>query len=273
MSNKIAFSRELLEEIYSLYNRRELIAPDPLMFLYDFDDDGDREIVALTAAALAYGRVSGILKSVRTVLDRMEWKPSAYFAEKKPGDFSADFAGFKHRFTTGEDIACFFDGICEIRRKFGSLKNCFMAGYSQDDPNILPALEKFAGHLTGFCPDGKSYLFPSPARGSACKRPMLFLRWMIRKDDVDPGGWDSEIPPSVLLVPLDTHMHGIALRAGLTARKSGDIRTALEVTAGFAKFSPDDPVKYDFALTRFGIRDDMNMDELKEFLHSGGAVK
>ncbi|RPJ16472.1 MAG: DUF2400 family protein, partial [Desulfobacteraceae bacterium] len=28
------------------------------------------------------------------------------------------------------------------------------------------------------------------------------------------------------------------------------------------KLAPDDPVKYDFALTRFGIRDDMSIDDL-----------
>jgi len=40
------------------------------------------------------------------------------------------------------------------------------------------------------------------------------------------------------------------------------MRTALEITSGFKNLAPEDPVKYDFALTRFGIRDDMNMDDL-----------
>ncbi len=35
---------------------------------------------------------------------------------------------------------------------------------------------------------------------------------------------------------------------------------ALEITSGFKKLVSDDPVKYDFALTRRGIRDDMDID-------------
>ena len=39
----------------------------------------------------------------------------------------------------------------------------------------------------------------SAARGSACKRLNLFLRWMVRSDDVDPGGWEN-VPASKLIV-------------------------------------------------------------------------
>ena len=66
------------------------------------------------------------------------------------------------------------------------------------------------------------------------------------------------MPPSKLLVPLDTHMHRIAMTLGLTKRKQADLRTALEITEAFRKFSPSDPVRYDFVLTRFGIRKDLD---------------
>ncbi|MBW2545477.1 MAG: TIGR02757 family protein, partial [Deltaproteobacteria bacterium] len=96
---------------------------------------------------------------------------------------------------------------------------------------------------------------PLPAKGSACKRLNLFLRWMVRRDDVDPGGWD-DIPPSKLVIPLDTHMHRICLAFGFTKRKQADMKTALEITDSFRAIVPDDPVRYDFALTRLGIRKD-----------------
>jgi hypothetical protein len=48
-------------------------------------------------------------------------------------------------------------------------------------------------------------------------------------------------------------MHRIAHQHGLTKRKQADIKTAIEITEGFRRFSPEDPVKYDFALTRAGI--------------------
>jgi uncharacterized protein (TIGR02757 family) len=84
---------------------------------------------------------------------------------------------------------------------------------------------------------------------------------MIRSDDVDPGGW-NEIPSSKLIIPLDTHMYRFALKSGFTNRKSADLKTAVEITESFRKINPDDPVKYDFSLTRFGIRDELDPDDL-----------
>ena len=109
----------------------------------------------------------------------------------------------------------------------------------------------FMGLIGGSLP----FLLPFPEKGSACKRLNLFLRWMVRKDRVDPGGWDG-VPASKLIVPLDTHMYGITRGLGFTERKSADLRTAIEATAAFRKIAPRDPVRYDFALTRPGIRRD-----------------
>ncbi|MCD6487215.1 MAG: TIGR02757 family protein, partial [Syntrophobacterales bacterium] len=109
-------------------------------------------------------------------------------------------------------------------------------------------------------------LLPSPAKGSACKRLNLFLRWMVRHDDVDPGGWD-DISSSKLIIPLDTHMHRICLALGITKRKQADMKTALEITRSFQVMAPHDPVRYDFALTRLGIRKDT---DITSFLYKFG---
>jgi hypothetical protein len=63
-------------------------------------------------------------------------------------------------------------------------------------------------------------------------------------------------------------MHRLSLALGLTDRRQANGRTALEVTSAFRSFSPDDPVKYDFALTRLGIRDDLSEEALL-FGHAG----
>ena len=54
-------------------------------------------------------------------------------------------------------------------------------------------------------------------------------------------------------MPLDTHMHRICRKLGFTERKPADLRTAVEVTEAFRRICPEDPVRYDFALTRLGI--------------------
>jgi len=102
---------------------------------------------------------------------------------------------------------------------------------------------------------------PDPSKNSALKRLNLFLRWMVRTDEVDPGGW-TRVSPSKLIVPLDVHMHRNARRLGLTQRNQADMKTAEEISAAFAKYCKEDPVKYDFCITRFGIRDDMDENEL-----------
>ena len=93
---------------------------------------------------------------------------------------------------------------------------------------------------------------------------------MVRRDDVDPGGWD-DVSPALLIVPLDVHMHRIARRLGATARKSADLRAAMETTAAFRGICPDDPVRYDFALTRLGIHPETDMEEFLAGLAKAGA--
>jgi uncharacterized protein (TIGR02757 family) len=119
----------------------------------------------------------------------------------------------------------------------------------------LPALAELIKRFNGNDPDSKNSLLPSPDKGSACKRLNLFLRWMVREDAVDLGGWKG-IPASKLIVPLDTHMYRICSSLNMTCRKPADMATALEITKYFRKISPEDPVRYDFAITRLGIRDD-----------------
>jgi uncharacterized protein (TIGR02757 family) len=87
---------------------------------------------------------------------------------------------------------------------------------------------------------------------------------MVRRDDVDPGGWHCVVP-SDLIVPLDTHMHTVGRRLGFTHRRQADLRTALEVTAGFRKICPEDPVRYDFSLTRLGIHPNLDITLLPRY--------
>ena len=59
-------------------------------------------------------------------------------------------------------------------------------------------------------------------------------------------------------------MYQICSKLEFTKRKQANLKTAVEITDAFRKISPDDPVKYDFALTRLGIRDDMNLQDFLE---------
>jgi len=249
-----------LENLYLRYNRDQYIHPDPVEFLHQYDDIKDREIAGLIASSLAYGRVKQILKSVSSVLNRMTPSPYRFLKDSTHPSMCKTFKNFTHRFARGDHIAGLLQGAKNVLDQYGSLNDCFLRAIYDDDRTILSALNFFSIALTAEnCTPG--HLIALPQRGSACKRMNLFLRWMVRKDDVDPGGWQG-IALSKLIIPLDTHMHKIGLRLGFTKSRQANMKTALEITSGFRQIAPDDPVKYDFVLTRFGIRSDMNIDTL-----------
>lgn len=255
-----------LERIYHKLNKRKYVHPDPLEFLYRYDSVVDREIAGFVASALAYGRVAQILKSVSLVLDPMGESPYEYIMKSDMQDFMSTYSGFKHRFTTGEEICRLLVGLKKLYGEFPSME-AFLASHLCNGKSVIPLLGELVVYLAQ---SGRSSLLCDPSRGSACKRHFLFLKWMTRKDDVDPGGW-TDIIPSMLIMPVDTHIFSVATSLGMITRKQANLRTAVEITDAFRKIVPEDPTKYDFVLTRFGIRPDMKESELiKMCLEKGG---
>ena len=246
-----------IDQIFAQYHHREFVHPDPLEFLYMYPELHDREIVGLIASSLAYGRVAQILKSVSSILNRMDDSPYDFLLNTHPKQIFSCFADFRHRFTSGEDLALMLLGTKHMVIKYGSLYHGFLDGLDKNENTILPALSAFVRKINAFTPHNRKHVLACPDKGSACKRLNLFLRWMVREDRVDPGGW-SLVPTSMLIVPLDTHMHQISRLLRLTARKQANMRTALEITKAFRKISSEDPVRYDFSLTRLGIRKDVD---------------
>ncbi len=245
-------SKAKLERLYRKYNRREFVHPDPVAFLYPHEDLRDREIVAFVASSLAYGRVAQIHKSVSRALERMIPSPSVFLQEASKEDIHRTFADFKHRVTTGQKFARMLFGLKQILGRFGSLQACFLAGLDNHD-TVLPALATLTTELTACANDKLCHLVPCPTNGSACKRLNLFLRWIVRHDMVDPGGWDG-VSAAKLIVPVDIHMHRVCLSLGLTNRTQADMRAAVEITEAFREIVPEDPVRYDFVLTRRAIQ-------------------
>lgn len=239
---------------------RDLLDTDPVGLVRRFDDPDDREIAAVVASGLAYGRVASIRGSVTRVLEAMGGSPGRFvdaFDEKVDG---ARFVGFAHRFTKGEALSRLFLLLRRARERSGTLEAFFLAG----DPD--PAEATYASAMAAFvdrlfaldrreddAARGARWLFPSPSGGSLCKRPCLFLRWMVRPDDgVDCGIW-TNASRARLVMPLDTHLVRVARVLGWTRRRSPSWGMALEVTHHLRGLDPGDPVRFDFALSRLGI--------------------
>ena len=243
--------KAFLEGMYYVYARRELVYPDPLYFLYNYDDIRDREVVGLIASSLAYGRVAQIMKSVERVLSCLGARPREFLL--KNGDNVILPEDFKHRFTTAGDMNNFLRNIAEVLKEYDNIEIFFGECLKDSDGELLSGLDKFAERLSRGKTEGSFSLISAPKDGSACKRIFMYLRWLVRTDEVDPGGWDI-LKPGELIVPLDTHMYQISVKLGLTSRKSKELTTARQITSAFSELNSIDPVKYDFSLTRFGIR-------------------
>jgi uncharacterized protein (TIGR02757 family) len=125
--------------------------------------------------------------------------------------------------------------------------------------NIIPALHAFTLELREAVPSRKrsankffEYLIPDPQNNSTCKRLNLFLRWMVRKDEIDLGIW-NKVSRSKLVMPVDVHVARVSGLLGLVKRKSVDLKFAVELTDRLKQFDNDDPVRYDFSLCHIGI--------------------
>lgn len=254
----------LLEKLYARYNHRRYVATDPLRFVYDYRRKTDREIVALLCACLAYGRVTQIQNSLADLLARIGPDPFS-FVRSLGRRQRRMLHTFKHRFTSGRDIADLLAALQGPLRRFGGLEGLFAFCQRPGDCDVSPALSRFsrlilACHASandGKTPRTLGYLLCDPAAGSACKRLNLFLRWMVRKDNVDPGLWKS-VDAAKLIVPMDTHMTRLCRILGLMDGKSASLSAALQVSRRFARIAPGDPVRYDFALSRVGIVEKCN---------------
>ncbi len=241
------------EAIYARYHDPRYISPDPLEVVRGYRSIADREVAGFIASALALGRVEGIVAAARWVLNRLGSRQTLTSAPE--AELRELAATFVYRFFDGEQLYGLLLGLRRVIGEYGSLERCFAAGIAERPPD--PALVGLAFLVERIvtAADGRldhSILVARPEKGSACKRLLLFLRWMVRDDAIDPGGWTA-LSAADLLVPVDTHMLRVTRSLRLTSAKQPSLRVAHEVTAAFREIAPEDPVRYDFSLTRPGI--------------------
>jgi uncharacterized protein (TIGR02757 family) len=254
--------KKTLNTFYKEYNFNERLYHDPIEFPHRYSDPEDIEVAGFIAACFAYGKVDLFKPVIENILNHSGRHPAHFirnFAVKKD---AGRLKGISYRFNKEKDILCYIYILSQALKRWGSLKNLLYHHYKSDQDDIRTALDGFVSSLLNtdttavykknIKPPGLTQLLPVPSRGSACKRMNLYLRWMVRKADIDLGIWDA-IPPSKLIIPLDTHILRISRCLGLTSRTASDWKTAREITESLRKMAPGDPLKYDFALCHQGI--------------------
>jgi uncharacterized protein (TIGR02757 family) len=250
-----------LDTLYHDYNRRDS-ASDPVHLVRPFADPADREVAGFCAGALAFGRVASVLNSIGILLRIMGPRPAAFVRRFDPDARHPELRAMVHRWTRGADLVALLWILRQMLDRSGSIEGFFVEGYSDDHEDIGPALDSFARRAMaldirrayGRVPrrPGVAYFFTRPSAGSGCKRLNLFLRWMVRSDEIDLGVW-NRVPASKLIVPLDTHVIRLGRCLALTRYTSPGWKMAADVTRSLRALDPDDPVRFDFSLCHVGM--------------------
>ena len=244
--------RPFLEAVHARFHTPEHAHQDPVRFPRSFADRADREVAGFVAAAMAFGRVAGFTRVLDALFARLGPHPAAEIAAMDVAACRRTAAGLIHRFVGPEQIAGLLVGLGGLVRADGGLEPAFQRGF-RTSGDIVDGLASLAGALRQSQPS-PGFLVSAVGPQNPAKRLNLFLRWMVRADDLDLGLW-RDVPAKALLVPLDVHVFRIAQLIGLLPpRRSGPrLADARTLTAALARLDPDDPVRFDFALSHLGI--------------------
>ncbi len=254
--------RAVLDPFVAAFDAAGRVAFDPVEAPRSYASPADQEVAGLLAAGLAYGRADLFKPKLFGVLREMGPSPAAFVRSFDPARDGHRFATFGYRFNLPADVGALLAGAGHVVREHGSL-GAFLGAQLAAQGDLRPALARFSRTIRERGAEAVAdsmgptraleHLLADAEKGGACKRLLLYLRWMARKDAVDLGTWEGLIPRSALLVPVDTHVLRVARLLGLTSRKDATWRTAEEITASLRRLDPQDPVKYDFALCHLGM--------------------
>ena len=263
--------RELiLNQYYERFHQARFLEWDPLLWVRKFQGQEIQEYVALISALMAFGGVKQILKSIDQILNRLSLSSEHTHLHLRvlslPVDLLAEkLQGFRHRIYLGNDLALLTSLYQKSRQEHGSLGKHFLSHHASLNETIEQGLVGLIADYKRWAEESQFkpgphfiHLLNSPSAGSACKRWLMFLKWMIRADDgIDIGLWNGypEVSPAQLLIPLDTHLFKISKKLGLTQKKTPNFKTSIDVTRALKKTDPLDPTRFDFSLCRFGMFD------------------
>lgn len=258
-TNKKQELQQLLDTQYSLFNAKKYLHshPDPLQVAYAHRDFKYFDELCLICALYSYGNAHMIVKNLCSI---------PFYCLLDIGDIqNMPLESFPYyRFQTREDTKNCLLIISDFIKR-GGIKALFLETYTKkfDVVVAINSIEKLAKEY--MCnhrlqSHGLQFLFGNANNTqSPRKRYNMFLRWMVRNDNLDFGLWE-EVKTEHLLLPLDTHTFRISRQLGLCNTKTYNLKAVKDITNTLKLFDYKDPVKYDFALYRIGqLKIDINI--------------
>ncbi len=249
--------KAFLDSKWAFYNTPAFIKNDPISIPHRFSTKQDIEIAGFFAALFAWGHRTIIINKASELMQLMHNEPYAFVRQFTEKDLKP-FMQFKHRTFNYVDIMYLLEWLQQHYTQHNSLEYAFYNGMQPFDATIENGLIQFYKNVFSLphAPKRTQKHISTPAKKSACKRINMFLRWMVRNDNmgIDFGIW-HHIQPKQLVCPLDVHVTKVAKRFGLIESNDTNWKQALALTNSLKKYDANDPVKYDIALFALGAEE------------------
>lgn len=224
-------------------NELSLQKADPLLVASRYKD----EYISLICAMYAYGNANLIVKFLSSL--------NFSLLDANISTIEQGLDNKYYRFQSSRDTREIFITLNKLK-KITTLEKVFLEGYAKNS-DVMDGIYKLIEAIYDINPyRSRGYEFligkiPKKRPTSPYKRWNMFLRWMVRSDNLDLGLW-KKVDKKDLLIPLDTHTFKIGRKLGLIERKTYDFKSVIELTNALKKLDLYDPVKYDFAIYRIG---------------------
>ena len=250
---KSELQKRLDAEVSNRNTNDELTAdkPDPIIIAKRYND----EYISLICALFAYGNAGQIVK----FLDSLDFD----ILDKSEDEIKESLKDKYYRFQKSEDVIVFFIALKRLK-EVSTLQDIFYDGYKNKNDVLegIMSIIKAIQNIYPYDSQGYNFLIGKLSKrtkegnikqigNSPYKRYNMFLRWMVRSDNIDMGLW-KKVDKKDLILPLDTHTFKVGQKLGLLTRKTYDLKSALLITEKLKEFDKNDPMKYDFAIYRMG---------------------
>lgn len=255
---KLLELKPYLDSIVEQVEVPSYIESDPVQFMHAFEDKNDQNLAGFFAAIMAWGRRDIVIAKVDDLLNRMNYRPAEFITHFSDSDADA-LDGFKHRTFKPEDIYWMIKAIKKAIAEFDSFEGFWSDCYQQAKREERELMAVFHQRFFEFYPEtpqrSRKHI-ANPEKNSSAKRLYMYLRWCIRKSEVDLGTM-TFMPASELKIPLDVHVARQARALGVLSRHQNDWKSVMELMEKLCVLDAEDPAKYDYALFGLGVRPEL----------------
>lgn len=250
-------TKPFLNSIYQTYNNPGFISTDPIIFPHQYKNKNDIEAIAFISALFAYGNVKQIQKTLHSIFNNFS---SSAFVDDLVELSDAELLGrldkSYYRFYTSNDIFVLFRFLQNLYRKQKNIESVVIGKQKQQSNNVQYYVNLYTNwreFLSQFeMTNGLRFMISDFTKKSANKRILMYFRWMVRRDNIDFGIWEN-ISTESLIFPLDTHTSRILYYLGFSETGLANLSEAIRVTNRLRTIDANDPVRFDFAISRLGI--------------------